>query len=131
MAPWPGRLREPGVLRSSGCLWLDSQVSTKGLAQSEPLGTPSLPLPRGFSSVEGLNAHACLCFRPLCQIWSKLAKGLSSDGAGEWREDADVHANTKRDKTDLISFENKGNPARVEFLHTIHSRHISTILRLG
>lgn len=28
---------------------------------------------------------------------------------------------------DQISFENKGNIARVEFLHTIHSRHIATI----
>lgn len=67
---------------------------------------------------------------PLCQIWSELAKGLGSDGAGVWGEGVDAHAITKHDNIDLISFENKGNTAGVEFLHTIHSRYISTVFRL-
>lgn len=67
----------------------------------------------------------------LCQIWSKLAKGLSSDGVEGWREGTDAHGNTQHDNIDLISFENKGNTEKVEFLHTIHSRGISTILRLN
>jgi len=109
VAPWLVGRRELGFLWTSPCLWSDSQVSTKGLAPSEPLpqlGTPSIPLLPGFSSVEeGLNAQVCLSFRwisllwaaacfhrtagacvlgpmPLCQIWSEPAKGLSSDGAG-------------------------------------------------
>lgn len=47
-----------------------------------------------------------------------------------WREGVDAHAIIEGDNIDLISFENKGNTAKVEFLHTIHSRHISTVFRL-
>lgn len=46
--------------------WVSPGWILKGFAPSEPLpqlGTPSLPLPRGFAGVEeGLKAHACLSF---------------------------------------------------------------------
>lgn len=131
-------------------------MSTKRLAPSKPLsqlGTPTLPLPH---IEEGLNAQDCLSFRWLSLLWAtacfhRTARacvfGLVAPQSTwvktgcdlkfkfrwcwGWREVADAHANTEHEKIDLISFENKGNTAKVEFLHTVHSRHISRILILG
>lgn len=157
VAPWMVGLRDPGFLWVSGCLWLDSQVSTKGLALSELLpqlstqaslchmdspvskkGWTHTPACLSGGSLFSGQIAACshrtagavsLGLLPLCPIWSKLAKGWSTDGAGRGRGGMDVHANAEHDNIDLISFENKGNTARVQFLHTVHSRHISPILK--
>lgn len=154
VAPWPAGLKELGFPWTGWHLWLDSQVSLRWSKPLSQLSTPSLPLSHGFSmlkkgwphtpaflsggspffgqlpSFTELQELASSGLLPLCRIWSELAKGLGSDGAEVWREGVDAQAITKCNNIGLISFENKGNTAWVEFLHTTHSRHISAVFRL-
>lgn len=89
VAPWPVGLKEPGFLWTGGHFWLDSQVSTKGKPLSQ-LSTLNLPLSHAFSMLKKGWKHTSAFLSggspflgeelPLCQIWSELAKDLSSDG---------------------------------------------------